>query len=461
MIFPEFKRDLNHSFLVLPDKSYQINQDYQWEMVVSNKIVEFLSCNKQLRNGIASYYYDISSKQSLKRVYENKEMEYSDVKNILLSIYYAFMKMKEYLLDASYLVLDPEYFFINIENKEIQFVFYPASDLNVIDGFKVLSEFFLSRVNHKDEQAVEVIYQLFKEVRDDNFSFQRIITSMEKLEYYELEARLDMTKDKDECNINFSQEEECNKRVTIESGIMEESNPLEEEMVNPIKGNSPIGLFVIIGIGVMGVIFLIYTSMAWRNPVLLYGFLIMIFTAIILYIHNYIQDIKYQKEVQIIEHEKSKDIYSQDNMDIDFIHEINDNSVHDLHRKSSNFLTQGMETKKTFGNTELFGMEELDEIEEDIKFLKGSMNGKDISYQLDEFPMSVGKMKDCVDIVIEDSSISRIHARFYKETDKFLLTDMNSTNGTYRNGKRLSPNETVELEEGDQIQFAKFLFTFC
>ncbi len=64
-----------------------------------------------------------------------------------------------------------------------------------------------------------------------------------------------------------------------------------------------------------------------------------------------------------------------------------------------------------------------------------------------------------VDIVIKDSTISRIHARFTKQENKIYVTDMNSTNGTFKNGLRLEPNETVLIEQGDELRFGRL--TFC
>ena len=52
---------------------------------------------------------------------------------------------------------------------------------------------------------------------------------------------------------------------------------------------------------------------------------------------------------------------------------------------------------------------------------------------------------------MNDQSISRLHARIIKETDGYYLEDMNSTNGTFKNGLQLQPYERRKLEEGDEI----------
>ena len=62
--------------------------------------------------------------------------------------------------------------------------------------------------------------------------------------------------------------------------------------------------------------------------------------------------------------------------------------------------------------------------------------------------------------MLPDDSVSRLHARLEKQGERILLTDMNSTNGTYKNGLRMEPSETVEIEPGDEIRFGKLNYCY-
>ena len=66
----------------------------------------------------------------------------------------------------------------------------------------------------------------------------------------------------------------------------------------------------------------------------------------------------------------------------------------------------------------------------------------------------IGKLKSKVDIYIDDASVSRILARIQKEENEYYLCDMNSTNGTYLNGRRLGIQEKVPIHVSDEITFA-------
>ena len=83
-----------------------------------------------------------------------------------------------------------------------------------------------------------------------------------------------------------------------------------------------------------------------------------------------------------------------------------------------------------------------------------------IATELNGESLSIGKQKGEADFVINDDSVSRLHARIYTENDIVYLEDLNSTNGTFKNGLRLQPYEKRRLEEGDEIRLGKLLFVY-
>jgi pSer/pThr/pTyr-binding forkhead associated (FHA) protein len=53
------------------------------------------------------------------------------------------------------------------------------------------------------------------------------------------------------------------------------------------------------------------------------------------------------------------------------------------------------------------------------------------------------------------SGVSRLHAVIKRGIDNISLMDLNSSNGTYVNGKRLKPHEEQPLEHGDVVALGK------
>src|SRR5215471_9455956 len=73
-----------------------------------------------------------------------------------------------------------------------------------------------------------------------------------------------------------------------------------------------------------------------------------------------------------------------------------------------------------------------------------------VAHVLKDDTITIGRMKGNT-IVIEDSSISLMHAKITRKDGNFYLKDLNSTNGTTVNGQ---PITEVRLEDKAKIQFA-------
>ena len=74
------------------------------------------------------------------------------------------------------------------------------------------------------------------------------------------------------------------------------------------------------------------------------------------------------------------------------------------------------------------------------------------------FPFFIGKLKKNVDYCLENNAISRFHAKITQEGERFYLTDLNSTNGTYLNKEALQTYEKKEIKVGDEITFANITY---
>ncbi|HEY2308603.1 MAG TPA: FHA domain-containing protein [Streptosporangiaceae bacterium] len=61
------------------------------------------------------------------------------------------------------------------------------------------------------------------------------------------------------------------------------------------------------------------------------------------------------------------------------------------------------------------------------------------------------------DIFLDDVTVSRRHAEFYRHGAGFLVRDVGSLNGTYVNRERI---EETALNDGDEVQVGKFRLTF-
>src|SRR5690349_20162051 len=61
------------------------------------------------------------------------------------------------------------------------------------------------------------------------------------------------------------------------------------------------------------------------------------------------------------------------------------------------------------------------------------------------------------DIFLDDVTVSRRHAEFAREGDRFLVRDVGSLNGTYLNRARI---DAAALSGGDEVQIGKYRLVF-
>jgi pSer/pThr/pTyr-binding forkhead associated (FHA) protein len=91
-----------------------------------------------------------------------------------------------------------------------------------------------------------------------------------------------------------------------------------------------------------------------------------------------------------------------------------------------------------------------------LEILNGGFEG--MTYELSSEEVVIGR-NPTTDITLLDEGISREHALilFDEEAPGYVIEDLQSTNGTKVNGKRV---RSACLVEGDEIQIGETLFRF-
>jgi len=85
-------------------------------------------------------------------------------------------------------------------------------------------------------------------------------------------------------------------------------------------------------------------------------------------------------------------------------------------------------------------------------------NGEPLkTFELDNPAITIGRLPENT-ISIANMGVSRRHARIEEDTDRnLMLTDLNSLNGTFINGKKV---KKVKLNNGDKISIGKYVIIY-
>lgn len=87
-----------------------------------------------------------------------------------------------------------------------------------------------------------------------------------------------------------------------------------------------------------------------------------------------------------------------------------------------------------------------------FEFIAGALSGKTYEFTQDKITVGRGSNNDLVLDAHKDLDASKDHAVISFEDGRYYISDKESTNGTYVNGKRI---ERAEVSNGDEIQFGK------
>ena len=75
---------------------------------------------------------------------------------------------------------------------------------------------------------------------------------------------------------------------------------------------------------------------------------------------------------------------------------------------------------------------------------------------IDEEPIMVGRSPEC-DIQLTDDCVSRMHCRVVSGKDGVIISDLDSTNGTYVNGTAVSARI---LKDADRVKIGRSIFKY-
>ncbi len=149
-------------------------------MFCRNDIKGLLKGRLKCTDGEEKLYYDISSRQSLSTVYEKNNICFSDVKNLFYSWTDAVKEAERYLLNTGFLVCSPEFIYLDPSSKRADWLFYPTDcETDYPEDLSDLAEFLLEKVDHKDADAVDIIYKFYRSQKEGTFLISEMIEMIE------------------------------------------------------------------------------------------------------------------------------------------------------------------------------------------------------------------------------------------------------------------------------------------
>lgn len=427
MLETKYYKDYRHNYLIIKDNGCLSENVYQRKMMTENKINGLLQSSEKHINGELLLYFEITSKQSLQSFFSGRSIGMEFLQKFFVQLKMVNDMLQKYLLDGSCIVLLPEYVFLDVGTEDMYFLYYPDPEEG---SLAELMKFFMAGIDNDDMEAVETVYRIADLIQKEQFVLDEV------LEWFP-DDRADCADRSNRYADCMKEENLWEKEAVQTDGEKDEwgsknNDQKEEEQRKSKKVTNliPLMVFLAVGAGVLIYVMCSYQLSYLEKIYLTAGWGVIAFLLIGAAVWYFMPEIrKRQKKAE------------------------SDETGKDYRFTPTNEREGSIETD--IGNTVFIPWTESCENK-----LYGADRKNKYHIDLGKLPLTVGKLAGMVDMIIDEQSISRMHARFSRIGNQIYITDLNSTNGTFRNGMRLEPNASELIEPGDEIRLGKLKFIY-
>lgn len=388
-----YERNLMGSYMKLSAEEAEI---FDEKMLLRKKIPGLLSMEKCYVDGRGQYWYDISGKQSLDTYCQIQSIGIGFVERMIESICSQIEILDRNLIHTDCLLLEADRIFITNQNQEIVFAAYPQKQETVSVKFQQLMEYLLTKIDHKDQEAVQMAYRLYEKTLDEGYDIMDVRNSV-------LESRRSSVPKQEELSTqadgwNETQTAEERTRTSVPNAPVQRSCKQEPRVRERTADPS----------AAAGKLQELYGRMQkiwedWRNT-----------------LKQLLSKRKPElPEVVYPEEELAEEVKPPSHPTIC----LSDYRPHP----------------------------------EGLLLYEGYENFQDIRLPLTVSMIGKG---EGVDIEIEKDTVSHYHAQINCQEQEYYIEDLNSTNGTYVNEELLSYKEKRQLKSNDIIRFADVKYRF-
>lgn len=390
----KYERGLSHSYVVFSDDEKKTD-DLTINMLRENRIEGLLPVKVSINNSMAEVSYEISGYQTMEKMFTNKRITHEPIMLLLETLQSLSDNLEAYYLESECLVLDPGNIYWREDLTQVLFCYDPTGECAGEMRLVGLSDLILERADYSDYKSIVYAYEFHQAVKEENFSLGGVI---EKLKGVGVPTFYSTTPEPSivaDNILEFTKKEEVSEAIVQKK---EEEKPVEvvKEKVNPIVQEMAELL----------------DEDDWENEEpsgKLFGF-------------------TKKKKPKKEKAKKKESVEETDFMEESFFHVGKVDSP---------------------GENKVF---------ESKRYEISSVNSVSGNLIMENYPFLVGCLQYAVDGCLEDSSISRFHARFDQNMGKVYLSDLNSATGTFLNGERLKGSGQKEIKVGDKIRFGNLDF---
>lgn len=398
-----YKRTYKESYLIITGTlgSYQ----YEEMMLKENELKTLLTFYTMDVNGKTQFWYDISSKQSIKDYLEQNPISFELLIRIFAAIMVAFEEVAKYLLRTEHILLSAETIYVSRqEGQEVYLCYYPGDQ----DGKCGLSDFMnhiIGVLDYADDDLTRLCYSLYEMTLDEHTTIGDLYEYIQENlpeDYIQASNMPGGNSTGNNCALQkeehiYAEGDEHIDSVENVATYDDMEEPADEEVAQrefDFGGN------------------------------------------VIEEIFNRIRSKGLEIYDMIMSWQKNKKDRMEDNKPLE-----NDLIIEPEPVECEPTVFLGAKSNKVYGSLRYIG------------------NEKESDYIIDSNIFRIGT-HGANDACLNSQTVSRHHAKINEIDNHFYIQDLNSTNGTFLNDIMLNYSQSYELNPGDRITFADVPYIF-
>ena len=450
----DYKRDLNHTYVILQEEKEPDTASYQIRMLLTNAIPGLLDCKIGKMDDKTLFYYEVTSRQSLQSVFEQRSIGAEVLRKLFEQLLDLLEELGQYLLVPDGLVLQPELVFADANLENFSFCYLPGKQGHTgcfQKQIRELMEYLLPKLDHQEQDAVVLGYGLYREISAEIFSVETIQallyqTGKEKKETTEQEGKERSREENPPVQMEEMLWEEQEAEAAAENFFVEAEEEKDE-------GNWKNIVEAVICIGFLGGVL----ALRWTQAETVW-YLVLGGAAAVVGIVSLALEL-------FSEYQNRKGLKQKDGT----WNPQSDTEQQGWRRDSSVEKEKTWEKNEEQENRKMHSLMELEGQEEDLfgkTELLTSPEDEGRAYLIPIDPIDlplipiergstlIGKLSAAADVILPYRTVSRLHAKLVSTEEGDYLLDLNSRNGTTVNGVPLMGETKRKLEDGDDISFA-------
>ena len=416
MIVSEYVRGLKNNYVRIRELTLPDERKYQYCIMKRGGITGLLPFEIRYIDSDAYMYYDITSRQNLSSLYSKKPLDRMWISSFFSSMKKIRNETVRFLLDPANLIWNPSNIYQDLKTGKFGYLYVPY--LNEDNGMNEMMDFLISHVDYSDDELVRCVYSIAEQYKSggDVYLSDKVYSDVASLKISE-EVKEDRV---------ISQDPDDRGSVEIQDRSDDLSPGRDMDVVYAQAekiGNA--------------------FKMPDERPLRL----------------------KPGSSVNAGSDREGSAKKSGGIMDMIRSIRIRDKKI----RQDYDF-GYGIEPEAAVAEEPGYSDQESDSDSEGTIYVELPLEENtrrlisetgQVFHVINEDSLVIGKKEEEVDLYVGGEGISRMHARIFRNGDDYFLEDLNSTNGTFKNGLRLKPYEQRKLEKGDEIKFAarKLIFT--